>query len=360
MASAYSPLKVLAYIDQLRTAWDGLGTMVPPHIEIDPINACNHNCTFCSFRAQGSETVNALFRESDILSFERLVRLIDEAADLGVLAIQYSGGGEPTLHPNMREVIRHTLDTGLKCGMVTNGSRITDEWTPFLEGMSWIRVSLDAASPEMYETVHFSGREGRGDRIHAAWNTVRIASGLPECRVGVSYIVSPDNVPEIAQAAHLAKDAGASYLRVGAEMFYDGRGPSLVELHQEVDRQIVLAKEAEDETFKIVDHASTRIFNAQETLYDEADGQDCHHAQLVGIIGADGNLYTCCIKKYCSDGFITSILDKPLREALLGADRAKFLRGLTPWRHCTDGCFLKPKNKMVNACLGQCEHPEFV
>jgi len=355
----YSPLKVVHHVEALRMAKESHGLVVPRHLEINPTNVCNHNCTFCTYRSQSADSLNYRFVPSDKLELEDVQRLISEAKELGVRAIQFCGGGEPTLHGDLRAMIRRCLDEEMSVGLVTNGSRLHRSWAPDLCGVTWVRVSIDAATPETYAKVHYQGR-GKGGSIDRAWAATAVCGDIEDCVVGVSYITTPDNVSEIAQAARLAKAQGADYIRIGAEVYTDGRDSTLHDMQDAIQQQISEAHVLSDEAFSIVDHATKRVNNASSTLYTEKDGVECHHAQMVGVIGADGWLYSCCVKKYCSDGRVTNVLDKSLRTALLGDERASYLQKLTPFTDCQSGCFLKPKNDIVNACLTAPDHVEFV
>jgi sulfatase maturation enzyme AslB (radical SAM superfamily) len=351
-------LKVAHYLPLLEQAAVGR-LVVPPHIEINPVNFCNHDCYFCSYRAQGDDRVNALFEEKAMLRTEDIMRILDEAEDCGVQAIQFCGGGEPTLHPDIIPILCHTKRLGLKYALVTNGSRITEDWKPVLEDASWIRVSIDAASVETYQKVHVHSRKVAEKDYAAAWGAVRICSALPEVTVGVSFIVTPLNWQDIFSATNNARQWGASNIRIGAEVYTDGRGATLKGLHGGIAKQIKHARELETPSFKVIVQAFDRMDNVELTQY--AVDEHCWHHHLASIIGADGMLYGCCIKKYGVDGAITSVLDKPLYDAFTGEDHLAWSRRLEPWLDCRHGCFLKPKNDVANHLVGPTPpHIEFV
>lgn len=354
--SVYSPLKMLRYLSLLQEIDGGhLITVAPVHLEINPINACNHDCPFCTYRAQGDTRLNAHFNESEMLETEFVLRLLREAKELGVQAIQWCGGGEPTLHPGLLEMFAEATRLGLQQGLVTNGSRITEEWLPSLERFSWVRISMDAGTPETYQKTHASKNPLDFQR---AWNTVRLCASLKrpsfraqeELEVGVSFIVTPDNYREILDAVDLAKDAGASNIRIGAEVYTDGRPSALLPMESEILRFAEHAKTWETPDFRV--HLSlNRIRNQSETAYTPPE--KCWHHHLVGIVGADGWLYSCCIKKYCSDGRVVFLKDRSLREAFFGRERRDYALRLLPTRDCSHGCFLKPKNDLANIVFGR-------
>lgn len=51
-------------------------------------------------------------------------RVIDEAAAFGVRMVQFIGG-EPTLHPNLPDLVQHAVDAGLQIELFSNFVRVT-------------------------------------------------------------------------------------------------------------------------------------------------------------------------------------------------------------------------------------------
>ncbi len=75
-------------------------------------------------------------------------------------------GGEPTLLPQLSDLIRQTKSNGLTTSIVTNGSRITPEWLDDLAGsLDIIALSIDSVDRDTQRRI---GRVERGkDPIHA-------------------------------------------------------------------------------------------------------------------------------------------------------------------------------------------------
>ena len=369
MSQAYSQYKMLHYLPMLEEVRDG-GMMVPPHIEINPVNFCNHDCYFCSYRAQGDERLNALFEEKQMLRTDDVMRILKEAADCGVRAVQYCGGGEPTLHPDFKDIVRRTQVLDMKSALVSNGTGIDphdEEWIELLSNMSWVRLSIDAATVDTYQKIHVHRHALAQKHFQNAWDVIEAISSSvlsDTVEVGVSFIITPLNWQDAVGAVKMAKTAGADNIRVGAEVYTDGRGPTLADIEDQIAVELDIARGYADDEFDVIVQAPERMRNLMDTQYEA--GEACWHHHAVGIIGADGNLYSCCIKKYCTDGLITSVLDKPLLEAFTGEDHRAFGQRLNPQVDCTHGCFLKPKNDVVAAALGATstddppKHVEFV
>jgi len=109
-------------------------------------------------------------------------RLVEEAAAMEVRMLQLIGG-EPTLHPDLPDLVRHALDLGLKVEVYSNLARSIPErlWEVLaLPGVA-LATSYHAADPETHDRV--TGR--RGSHRWTRANIVEaLRRGIP-LRVGV-------------------------------------------------------------------------------------------------------------------------------------------------------------------------------
>ena len=87
---------------------------MPVCFEIDASNYCQNNCDFCMFASHIKK--NRVHFPTDLY-----YKLLWNFKRSGVKAFTFTGGGEPLMHPNIREMIKSTDYVGLKVGLVTNG-----------------------------------------------------------------------------------------------------------------------------------------------------------------------------------------------------------------------------------------------
>ncbi len=110
-------------------------------------NACNAACEFCSF------SLDALPREDWI--FAPLPKAKDAIDVLVRHDVRYLviTGGEPMLHPDCVDIVRHAKVQGMVVILVTNGSRLDATNIHALKesGLSSIIISIDAASVKVHE-----------------------------------------------------------------------------------------------------------------------------------------------------------------------------------------------------------------
>lgn len=106
---------------------------------------------------------------------------------MDVRAVVLIGGGEPLMHPATAAVAERLSRASVAVGLVTNGT-LLDRHLDVLRGsLSWLRVSLDAATPETYGAVR-PGHRGVNKFAKVLAN-IRLVTGHHTLKVGISYVV---------------------------------------------------------------------------------------------------------------------------------------------------------------------------
>src|ERR1700681_4067789 len=85
-------------------------TKHPILVHIIPMRQCNLACTYCNEYDDFSKPV----------PLEEMKKRLDILADMGTSIITISGG-EPLMHPELDEVIRHMRRRGMIAGLINNG-----------------------------------------------------------------------------------------------------------------------------------------------------------------------------------------------------------------------------------------------
>ena len=183
-------------------------------LRMETTNFCNHRCQFCPN--------SKLDRKKSVIDKELAMRVIDEAADMGVKRGAFFLMGEPLLCKDIFEYYRHAkFDKHYEfLFLTTNGTLATkDKVEEMLEcGVDSIKFSINAGSPETYKKVH-----GRDD-YDKAMEALRYACEYRnkhniKCRILSSYIVTKDNVDEVQNHYTEIKDYVDDFAFFGMNSF---------------------------------------------------------------------------------------------------------------------------------------------
>src|ERR1700732_548242 len=111
-----------------------VSTKHPVLVHIIPMRRCNLACTYCNEYDDVSKPV----------PLEEMKRRLDFLADMGTSVITISGG-EPLMHPELEEVIRHIRSRGMIAGMITNGFLLSVDRINKLNaaGLEHLQISID-------------------------------------------------------------------------------------------------------------------------------------------------------------------------------------------------------------------------
>ena len=112
---------------------------------------CNAQCPGCPYT---NSEIRADYKDTPLMSEDTFKKIADQCGEYNAW-VRISGGGEPMLHPQAVELIEYAKKAGAKVGLITNGSRFTEESSRRLleAGVDMIEFSVDAADPETYQKV---------------------------------------------------------------------------------------------------------------------------------------------------------------------------------------------------------------
>lgn len=321
--------------ESYRGAWKNAFTVdpaVPLNIDIELASLCNLACPFCfwgetDFNEQMGKHADDGKPKKRLMPTELAIRLIDEAAAIGVPALKFNWRGESTMHPDYSEILRyasvkradkqyrnpvtHQFDDVVSTEafyelLVNTNANCKDHAIDGLMAATKVMISLDSCVPETYAKMRVNGRLMRAIEVARAL----IARGHPN--LWIRRVVTRDNRDEA--------------FKINVDVLLGGKGYQVSE-HYCVDRST-------DST-----HVSTDNPAAYERQY-------CGYPSQRMMIASDGNVYPCCVDydgtmpmgKYTGlgDGTLLSIWNgepfKVLREDLR-ANRMKSAacRNCTSW-----------------------------
>jgi len=356
---------------ELKPAWwyvrDGMKWPdAPKQVQLILSDTCSHDCVWCAYRQSGY-TSNELFTKDAPLSkfghnnpirfmpTERAMKLLDEFKELGVLGVQYTGGGESSMHRDHERVYLRTLELGLRASLVSNG----DSWGPhlateILPRFDWVRISIDAGTPETYARTRGISPL-RWDRV---WSHVRVLAESIEksgsgTTLGIGFVVAPDSWMEIPECCRIAKQAGAEYVRLSAIFSNEDEKPYTA-IYPAITGLIQATKEKYNgDGFYVADNFGSRI---EDLKLGNPDYKTCGYMRYTTYIGADQNCYVCCVYSYNTRGLMTNIKDKSFAEFWRSDERRRFMENFDA-RKCVR-CQFNERNKQLNYIRGTTQSGE--
>ena len=126
--------------------------MKPISVNFHLWKPCNYHCRFCFATfpdIEGALTLN---------DAKHLLFLLREA---GAEKLNFAGG-EPTLHPNIGELVAESHRLGFITSLVSNGARMTELLEKHAHEIDWVALSVDSASEAVQKNL------GRGNGNHVS------------------------------------------------------------------------------------------------------------------------------------------------------------------------------------------------
>lgn len=345
----YSSLKAAHVRHAKRMELLSLGMLPDPaQVQLMITNRCNHNCSFCAYRSSRSDS-SQTFNHQDQIPTDRCLNLVQELKDTGTDCIQYTGGGEPTVHPDFHTILEKSQHLGLATSLVTNGSLLHNVPMTLLLNLSWLRVSIDAATPETYTKIRLVNTFERvKENIKRIVDAKELRGYGP--LIGIGFVVNPENWFEVQRAILLAASLGVDNIRISAAFFKDS-----VEEHMIYMNKVNALIEETNVPIKIFNLFGNRM---EDLIQKGPKYKKCYYARLVPLIGADCNVYTCCCLAYNKSGLVGSVKDISFIDFWDQVANDFYKKHIT--KDCNI-CMFNGKNEFINYMISpESEHVEFI
>jgi len=289
----FSSDKILKHLDRV-SEWVEGGNPFPITVELDMTDFCNHKCPEC---------VASYFRKESKANMSRSKarRIVKQLAEAKVRGLIFTGGGEPLCNAFTLEIVEYAKSLGLDIGFITNGTLINGHVVGvLLKHCTWIRVSLDAGSPEVYEKTHGMGKADY-DRVIANIDLLvemkKVTSS--KCTIGVGFLTNEESIKDMLKATRLMKDIGVDYIQFRPMQIH--RGGKFSYHWANVDKEIAICSQLATPEFQVLfsQHKYEMAHDPQYGRYYKK----CYGQQFASVISASSKMYICChtrgYDKYC-------------------------------------------------------------
>jgi PqqA peptide cyclase len=184
------------------------GPAPPLAILFELSHRCPLQCPYCS-------NPLALERAREELDTAAWMRVLDEANDIGVLQVHFSGG-EPSVRKDLEDLVAHAARIGLYTNLITSGVLIDRARLERLAdaGLDHLQLSIQDSDPVQADRV--GGYKGGHERkmALAAW------VGEMGMALTVNAPVHRHNLDRLEDIIELAASLGAGRLEVAHVQYY--------------------------------------------------------------------------------------------------------------------------------------------
>jgi len=355
---AYHPQRV-AEILEAGDDWEKGKHIYPIYMELSPIGACNHRCTFCAVDYLGYNPVK--------LDFDIMKKRLPEMGKLGVKSIMYAGEGEPLLYKRIAELAEITKQSGIDVSFTTNGTILPKDFLErALPNTSWIKASINAGTSETYHKVH-QGKKGDFEKA------IKNLKAMVDYRkkhnldvvLGAQSMLLPENVDEMDELARVCRDEiGLDYLVIKP---YSQHKFSLTHKYEGVDYTKYAHYEKKftsmsSDNFQVIfrGHTMKKYIEGDEQRYKK-----CYATpNLWAYIMADGRVFSCSAYLLDDRFDLGNINDNTFQEIWEGDKRKKnfeFVKHDLDISECRLNCRMDEANRYINAIDHQTiEHINFI
>jgi PqqA peptide cyclase len=190
---------------------------------------CPLHCVYCSNPLE-------LTQRSTELPIEDWSRVFQEAAALGVLQADFTGG-EPLTRPDVLELIRAARSAGLYVNLITSGLPLDESRLEALvaAGLDHFQLSFQGAREEIAQEIS-------GTKAHA--QKLRVLEWLKRHHVAVTlnFVIHRRNIDQLPEMLALAESSSASRVEFANVQYYgwafanrDSLLPTREQLTQSID-----------------------------------------------------------------------------------------------------------------------------
>jgi pyrroloquinoline quinone biosynthesis protein E len=167
---------------------------------------CPLHCPYCSNPTQA--------RNDHELTTNEWIRVIREAAALGVLQIGFSGG-EPLARRDLSDLVRAAREANLYTNLITSGISLDDDRVRALRdaGLDSVQLSFQSAETDLADEI--AGTRAHQHKLDAAAK-IR-AAGIP---LSLNFVIHRRNIDRLPQMIELAESLQAERVELANVQFY--------------------------------------------------------------------------------------------------------------------------------------------
>ena len=282
-----------------------LRASTPLSVELYITRRCNLNCAYCyadaSYGLKTREEMNS----------KTIYNLIDQMADLEVSSVTLAGG-EPTLRPDLPEIVHRLTEYGISIHLPTNACLMDDNLAQALKdaGLTKVQAKLDAATPQIQDRL---------SRVKGSYH--QLIKGIKTLKnhsfdVSVVMVVTAWNIKQFHEVVQMCADLQVN--EVAPRMYtpgiwaLQGRGGSALNPSLDDVQWLLETVEKLQETYKGTMEIKPPYLSWFYT-YEEQKVPSCEGLTLSCVILENGLVIPCeMLADFSDEFFMGNVKEQPL------------------------------------------------
>lgn len=330
--------KIIHYFDKLNYFFNGHKTLIVT--EFDLTNRCNNKCPgCCGVNGNGAE-----------LSRRQIDLIVKSLAEMDNQGVILSGGGEPLISPWFSYAVQELRKKGMKLGLNSNGLALTEELAALIaDNCEYFRISLDAASPDMYRKTHGMPAAAFQKTVE----NIKLFSQVKSARnsstsFGVGFLTSRDTAAEMEQFVVLARDSGADFAQFR---------PFTGDMYDVTEEYLRLKKVYETPEFGV--RASVQKYREMGAK-GQRNYNKCRGMFFSTVITADAKVFACLHYRQRNEYYLGQITETCSLADIFRSARMREVFEHIDCTECPAMCRNDVFNRTLNALSLDVTHSEFL
>lgn len=269
--------KILFHVGKyLKEIIEGGNHFSPIAIEIHPTAVCNHRCIHCSYKKRNESRAS--------ISRDVMDKLVCSIIKMGIQAVYFSGGGEPSMYCGLSEYIDKLHAHNVEVSMITNGSAFVEMGLLGIANkLNYIAVSVPAVDEDTFTEV--TGTHNL-EKVLGLPKRIKEMYGVESPVVGSRIVITNKNYTQVREFLTTMRERKFDYALFKIVRDYEHNGQGLTPEEESYLKNEIATLEDIDDSF-----TNIRTIFSYKGIDKKASHCWINDLGLLANVSTDGKVY---------------------------------------------------------------------